>query len=119
MDVGRVEIFDQAGAHVLVAVGEHDLATVPMLHAEIDRLFAAGSRVVVDLSRAEFIDCSVISTLVAAHRKAEAIAEHAFAVVVAPDTEPKRVWELTAASSFLPTFATRAEALASARQQTA
>lgn len=54
----------------LVALyGEHDLATNGELVDELRTLVRAGHSVIVDLSQVEFIDSTVLNTLIATHRR--------------------------------------------------
>lgn len=58
---------------VVTVVGELDLATSPLLAAELDQVRALGSGLVaVDLSACEFIDSSGLNALVNAHSELEA-----------------------------------------------
>jgi anti-anti-sigma factor len=63
--------------------GEHDMRTAPMLREALHHVFAAGSRVVVDLSSASFIDSTVLSNLVDARLRSME-AEDDAVVIVAP-----------------------------------
>lgn len=56
----RIEIVCRSGVWVVTVHGEHDIATRPSLQEELDRVSAAGGRIVVDLSPASFLDSSVI-----------------------------------------------------------
>jgi anti-anti-sigma factor len=56
----RIEIVCRDGDWIVTLHGEHDLATQPSLQDELDRVAVAGGRIVVDLSRASFLDSSVI-----------------------------------------------------------
>jgi anti-anti-sigma factor len=111
--MGHIEVTDEAGTHILSLFGEHDMSTEPRLRAEIERLFASGSRIVVDLTDAEFIDSTVVNALVAGHERAEANPAHAIAVVAAHGTMPEGVLALVGASTVVPMFPTRAAAVGS------
>jgi anti-anti-sigma factor len=52
--------------------GEFDMANAPTLDDEIDRALESGNGLIVDLSEATFVDCSVISVLMRAVRVAGA-----------------------------------------------
>jgi anti-sigma B factor antagonist len=89
--------------------GEHDVSTAPELETAVRDSFETGTRVVVDLSGAEFIDSSILSVLARCHQLAAHDEE--LVVVVAPESHASRLFELTAAADFLPTFPSRAAAL--------
>ncbi len=82
MEAPRVTARRIKGAGWIVELtGEHDISTCGELRAELDRLDGVGTRVVVDLSSATYIDSSVIAELVRAARRADADADGVFAVV--------------------------------------
>jgi anti-sigma B factor antagonist len=113
MTAGHIRLTNEAGVHVVALSGEHDISTTaPTLSAELDRLFDSGSRVVVDLARAEFIDSSVVNALIDAHMRTLRDAEHRIAIVVAPGSFPDRLLSLVGMSEIAPVFPTRAAALA-------
>jgi anti-anti-sigma factor len=60
----------QSGAAVVSFTGEHDLATAPAVEALLGSLIEQNELVVVDFSEAEFVDSSMIHTLVKADREA-------------------------------------------------
>ena len=112
MSAGRIRITEDAGVHVLALTGEHDVSTtVPTLSADLARLLAAAARVVVDLTETEFIDSSVVGTLIAAHMQAQAGAG-GVAIAVAPGTFADRLLSLVGVSEIGPVFPTRAAAVA-------
>ena len=61
--------------------GEHDLSTASGLRRTIDRIFATGTCLVVDLSGAAFPDSSVLGELIRANERAKASPGEHFAVV--------------------------------------
>jgi anti-anti-sigma factor len=91
--------------------GEHDVATAPGLNATLRRIFSSGSCVVVDLTEATFIDSSILSGLVDAHRHAGGSPTESFAVVVPHESAATRLFGLTGASDFIRTFNDPAAAL--------
>jgi anti-sigma B factor antagonist len=83
----------EGGPSVVSVVGELDLATSPLLVAELDQLRArAGGFVVVDLSACEFIDSSGINALVREHSELEANGGRL--VVVCDDPNILKVFEI-------------------------
>lgn len=87
---------EQLAAHVWVVnvVGEHDLANAKQLEDSVQRVFDAGSCLLLDLSDATFIDSSVVRVIVSAQARADQNTHDAL-VVVAPKTSvPRRVLDL-------------------------
>jgi anti-anti-sigma factor len=117
VDKGRMEVIDEAGTCILASFGEHDMDTAPALQAEITRLLDRDSRIVVDLTHTDFIDSVAIQTVVIGQTlAAEMLTGALVGVVVAPDTEPDRVWTLIGLRDRVPTFATRPEAIAASNR---
>ena len=113
MDLARIEVTDEAGIAVVAMFGEHDMSTAEAVAAQIDRLLDAGSRIVVDLAEARFVDSTVVGALVEGHRRASADGrDHDLAAVVTPRTPPQRTWNLLRLDERVPTFPTRREAIA-------
>jgi anti-sigma B factor antagonist len=85
-----------AGVAVVDVLGEHDLTTASELSQRLDSLLGEGLGIVVDLSRATFIDSSVLAALLAASRDAGARGS-GFAVTVPADEADgvRRVIEVT------------------------
>src|SRR5437764_294405 len=84
----------------VVDPGELDLATVAQLAGQIDELRAASfKRVVLDLSRLEFMDSSGLHLLVELDRRAHTGGQE-FAVIPGPPTI-QRLFELTGAGDRL------------------
>lgn len=85
-----------AGVAVVDVLGEHDLTTASELSQRLDSLLGEGLGIVVDLSRATFIDSSVLAALLAASRDAGERGS-GFAVTVPADEADgvRRVIEVT------------------------
>jgi len=110
--MGSIKVTDQAGIAVLTLAGEHDMSTAETIAAQIDRLLDSGSRIVVDLAEAGFVDSTVVRALVEGHQRVAAAGrEHDLAAVVAPHTAPHRTWSLLGLDQRMPTFPTRPEAI--------
>jgi anti-anti-sigma factor len=109
---GTIEVENDGGVWVLTLRGEHDLSTRPSLDEELRRRFDAGSRVVADLTEAEFIDSTVLRALADGRRQAIEHAEHDFAIVAPPACAARRLLSLTGIDQAVPTFDTRADAVA-------
>jgi anti-anti-sigma factor len=99
------------GISVLALIGEHDLSTQPSLGDALDRCLADGARVLVDLSQAEFIDSSVLRSLLRGFDFSEREGGGRFGIVVAPGSFPERLLHLVKISPVVATYATREEAL--------
>jgi anti-sigma B factor antagonist len=106
----RIEIACRGGVWVVTVHGEHDIATRPSLQEELDRVCAAGGRIVVDLSPASFLDSSVIravATPAAGHGTPPRVAG-----VVAPEgTFARRLAGLVGLDAVVPVHDTLDEAL--------
>jgi len=113
VEIGSIDVTDEAGVAVVVLLGEHDMSTAETFAAHIGMLLDSGSRIVVDLTQARFVDSIVIGALVEGHRRVEADGrEHDLAAVVAPHTAPQRTWNLLGLAQRVPTFPTRQDAIA-------
>jgi anti-anti-sigma factor len=99
---------------ILSLVGEHDLSTSAELHRALRALLRSGERVIVDLSRAAFIDSSVLNNLVQARRRAR---ERGSEVVLLVGTTPgvERVLQVTRLLEHFPHESTREGAIELAR----
>jgi anti-anti-sigma factor len=71
--------------------GEHDMSTMPNIEPTMAAACLAANLVVVDLSRATFIDSSVLSMLLRAHKR---LGER-LRVVVATGSRVHRIFEIT------------------------
>jgi anti-anti-sigma factor len=84
---GTLEIEEAPGVVVFVLRGEHDLSTQTDLREQIDQALDAGRSVVIDLSRVDFIDSTVLATILHGHRRATTGDDgrgHGLAVVASP-----------------------------------
>ena len=71
--LGELEVsLPRPGVAAVALKGEHDLSTAPELGALLQTLVADHPTVLVDVTEAEFIDSTVIQTLVLADRQARA-----------------------------------------------
>ena len=64
MEMGRIEVTDESGIAVVALFNEHDMSTAETFAARIGKLLDSGSRIVVDLAQARFVDSTVIGALV-------------------------------------------------------
>lgn len=101
------------GAVVVECNGEHDLTTRDALASLLATLATENELVVIDVTRATFIDCSFLHTLVAVDRLAR---ERGGLVRVQAGTEPivRRVLEVSDILAGIEHVSSREEALAPA-----
>jgi len=104
----------QLGEHLwLVSLeGEHDLAGRDDLRRAISDVFAAGSKLMIDLTEATFIDSSVVSALVDAHEHAISHAADDLLVISPPGSRPRRVLDLNGIGTAVKIYDDRSTALA-------
>ena len=89
---------------VLRLEGEHDVDSAARLGRELEEVFESGADAIVDLSRAEFIDSSILGVLAHAHRVAESSAQVRLVVIAPPDSQAARLFDLVGARDFIPTL---------------
>jgi anti-sigma B factor antagonist len=117
MDANPILLDDSAGDVVIVAVeGEHDIYTAPTLRERLDEALERGGGVVVDLTKATFVDSSVLGALLDARRRA-LDAGQPYVVSVGEEVEPgvRRILDITGLVPVLPVVNGREQALAAAR----
>jgi anti-sigma B factor antagonist len=91
------------GCVVLAVAGEIDLATAPALRQQLVDLVAEGHRrIVVDLSRTEFLDSTGLSALVACLKRLRAHDGELRVVCTTPRV--RKVFEITHIDRVLPLF---------------
>ena len=99
-----------SGAAVVMLKGEHDLTNADQTWAILEGLLARNDLVVVDVSEAEFIDSTVISNFLRAHRSAEAEAK-TFRLQLGTTPIVHRALEICGVLSVLDVATSREEAL--------
>jgi anti-sigma B factor antagonist len=109
---GRIAVHDLGHVRVVALVGQHDLSTVDGLSDAIERQFRAAPHVVVDLTRATFVDSTILCALALGGEHARARSACRFAVVAAPDSFVRRVFDIVDLCDMMPTYETLQEALA-------
>jgi anti-anti-sigma factor len=115
-EYGATTLTNQDGTWVLTLEGEHDLTTVPRLEHQMEQVCSSGTSVVVDLTRATFIDCRVVGWLLRWSERARRIEHLHLAVAIGQDGSfAKRVIDLLNATEAIPCRATKAQALVSLR----
>lgn len=117
MDAHPIVLDDTAGDVVVVAVeGEHDIYTAPTLRERLDEALERGGGVVVDLTRATFVDSSVLGALLDARRRALESSQ-GFVVCIGDTVEPgvRRILDITGLVPVLPVIEGREAAIEAAR----
>jgi len=115
-----LEESDGAVAIITIA-GEHDIYTAPALRERLDEgLAQASSGLVVDLSRATFVDSSILGALLEGRRQALE-QDLRYVVCIAEEVEAgvQRILEITGLVPVLPVVHSREEAVATAQGGTA
>lgn len=102
----------EPGIAVVLLEGEHELYGAAKLQKQLETLIGEGLALVVDLTRATFLDSSIVSVLLRARAKARE-ARTSYSIVVDDSTgEPvRRMFEITGLASILPVVDRRETAL--------
>jgi anti-anti-sigma factor len=102
---GTIDVEHAGGVLVATLQGEHDAASASLLRDAMAWWFSSGSAVIVDLSKATFLDSAVLRVLAGAHREQQPIA------LVAPSSGAvRRGFDLVHFDQMIPTYESRAEA---------
>jgi anti-sigma B factor antagonist len=101
------------GVAIVSLTGEHETYSAPDVERELMTALVDDHAVIVDLTRTEFLDSSVVSVLLRARDEAEERG-HRFALVVDDSTgwAVRQLLEITGLTAVFPIAASRAEALA-------
>ena len=98
-------------ASVVTVIGELDLSTVPALRGALSGALDRGiSRLVVDLSAVTFVDSVGVGAIL--HSKRRLGTDGLLAVVLAPDTYARVIFDVVGADAVVEVFQTRTEAVA-------
>jgi anti-anti-sigma factor len=117
MEANPIVLDDSAGDVVVVVVeGEHDIYTAPTLRERLEEALGRGGGIVVDLTKATFVDSSVLGALLDSRRRALE-AQQGFVVCVGESVEPgvQRILDITGLVPVLPVLRGREEAIETAR----
>jgi anti-anti-sigma factor len=113
-DPGSIRVErEESGQWVLEFHGEHDIATVAAIHAELAPIADRGEAAVIDLSQVTFIDSAVLTELVGSRQQGEDGHGARLALVAPPGGFPARVLGLLQLGRVLRVYESRDEALAS------
>jgi anti-sigma B factor antagonist len=95
---------------VLTASGELDMATTPQLRERLRAMIEAGARrLVIDLTPVDFMDSVALAAILTARRDLAEVGR--LAVVIAPESYPRLVFEIAGLPEFLNVFETREAAI--------
>jgi anti-anti-sigma factor len=107
----QVMVEQRADSSWLIALnGEHDLATQPVLEDALERVFATGTTILLDLTDATFMDSTVLGTVIRAQQRADRNAHERLLVVAPPESPAGRIIELSGTGSILQLFESRTAA---------
>ena len=97
----RFETSREHDSATVLPIGELDIATVPVLKAELEALRSAGiRRLIVDLSSLEFIDSTGLRCLLSYDAEAR---QDGFTLALIPGSRAvQRIFDLTSTTSLLP-----------------
>lgn len=104
------ESLDPSGL-VLTVTGELDVATAPQLRARLTAAIDAGvNRLVIDLSPLDFLDSIALAVMLQARTRLGDAGR--IAVVVAPDSYARLIFEVAGMPQCIEVFETRRQAIA-------
>ena len=105
----------EPGVAIVGLQGEHELYSATKLQRRLRELIGKDVGIVVDLSRATFLDSSIVSVLIQTRDEARA-AGTPFSIVIDNSTgeSVRRMFEVTGLSSILPIVGSREAALSRA-----
>jgi anti-sigma B factor antagonist len=105
------EMVDQGADCIVSLGGEVDLYTAPELKQELHRLVGEGStRIIIDMSETTFIDSTTLGVLLSVVKRVRP--DGGAVVLVCPDRNVKRIFEITLLDRVFAIVDTRDEALA-------
>jgi anti-anti-sigma factor len=109
---GATTLTREGDIWTLSLTGEHDLTTTEQLDEQMERVAASGTTVVIDLSRAQFVDSQVIACLLRWWKRSLESTHLHLAITTGDDATPAtRVLELVDIADALPSYPTDADAL--------
>jgi anti-sigma B factor antagonist len=113
----RIAVDRSDGVAVVVVEGEHDVYTAPSLNEQLVALLDERVPFVIDLTKATFVDSSVLRVLLEAKRRADERGT-GFAIALGEDESGpvRRVLEITGLVPVLPVHSGRDAAVVAARK---
>jgi hypothetical protein len=104
---------DDDGTWLIALHGEHDISTTPQVERQTRSIWPVCSTVIVDLSEAAFIDCTVINWLLRTGQELDATWHQALRVVDGPPAGlARRLVDILRLRNALACYPTRHDALA-------
>jgi len=113
MESTRVAVSDRDGVPIVVLDGEHDVYDAGSLRRLFDEELADRPTIVVDLSRAAFVDSTVVAVILSAHRRRRG-AQGGLAIVLGEGVL-RRMFEIMRLDQVFSTFPTAGDALTALR----
>jgi anti-sigma B factor antagonist len=112
MQSENISVQHENGVAVVVLEGEHDVYTAPVVTGKIESCVSEGIPVVVDLTRASFIDSSILRALIVARNGCQE-RSLGFAVCLDQneDSAVKRIFEIARAQELFPVLPSQKEAI--------
>jgi anti-anti-sigma factor len=109
---------DSRGAEIVVLVGEIDLGDQDTFQEAIDRAWALGPAIIIDLSEATFFDSTILMVIMQAMRRAETSDRETLALVVPLRSHANRLLVLSGFTQLLmPVAETRDEIVGAWEQE--
>ena len=105
-----VEISEQDGVVVAGLIGEHDDTSVADVAAAVDGVIGPSGRLVVDLTRASWMDTSIVAWILGMEHRLD---DGALALVVEPGSRPAKLLEMLRLDRVLPVERDLTDAVAS------
>jgi anti-sigma B factor antagonist len=106
-----VEPIGDGAATLLALAGELDLATVPALRGALQGALDQGAtRLVIDLTAVTFVDSVGVGAIL--HGKRRLGPDGVLAVVIAPDTYARVIFDVVGADAVVEVFSSREDAVA-------
>jgi anti-sigma B factor antagonist len=115
VQIGEIDLEQtESGIAIISISGEHDLNTAPQLRQRVEEQIDAGNAVVIDLTKASFVDSSILGVILEGARRSTdtgigfAVAQAGGAMAV------RRVLDVTGLRAELPVHPSREDALQAA-----
>jgi anti-anti-sigma factor len=102
--------FPKAGVAVVAFAGDHDVLTRAAVSELLESLLDGSDLVLADVSEAQFVDSSMLSTFLAAHRSAGTLGKR-FRIQLGTDSLVRRAFEVCGVLEVLDWASSREEAL--------
>ncbi|HEX2586893.1 MAG TPA: STAS domain-containing protein [Gaiellales bacterium] len=101
---GELIVEKTEAAWLLRLRGEWDTANSPTLTAELEAVFAHGTRVLIDLRETTFLDSAVLGAIVLGRTRASRKADDGLVVVSPPGSWPRRLLDTVGFPGLVPVY---------------